>query len=104
MCHATALSRRKYGYSSDSVRSDETLPQGEETAEEMRVAKRRENKFENGESLATHWTQKIIKREPVNRYKEASQENMLLKMYSKHQKAKEYAQDECKRERESMRV
>lgn len=44
------------------------------------------------------------KREPVNRYKEASQENMLLKMYSKHQKAKEYAQDECKRERESMRV
>lgn len=63
MCHATPLSRRKYGYSSDSVRSDETLPQGEETAEEMRVAKRRENKFENGESLATHWTQKIIKRE-----------------------------------------
>lgn len=44
------------------------------------------------------------KREPVNRYKEASQENMLLKMYSKHQKAKEYAQDACKRERESMRV
>lgn len=46
------------------------------------------------------------KREPVNRYEKASQENKLLKMYSKHQKGKKkYAQDEYKRERkhESLR-